>query len=126
MTNVEQTTDEAVQPITEDQLLSELRAKNYRNLGLENPDDLDRIEEQLRQEVISPIILARYINVKPQMVYQAIRDGKLTAVDFNNTQKKFIRLNEALRYAAKYLTRKQLRDLEALREEKASELRQSA
>jgi len=103
-----------------------LRAKNYRNLGLENPDDLDRIEEQLRQEVISPIILARYINVKPQMVYQAIRDGKLTAVDFNNTQKKFIRLNEALRYAAKYLTRKQLRDLEALREEKASELRQSA
>src|SRR5215469_14990502 len=87
MTNAE-TTSEAVEPITEEGLLAELRAKNYRNLGMENPEDIDRIEEQLRQEVISPIILARYINVRPQMVYQAIRDGKLTAVDFNNTQKK--------------------------------------
>jgi hypothetical protein len=111
--------------VTEQGLLAELRRGEYRGLGQENLEDLNRIESQLRDEVIAPILLARYIGVRPQMVYQAIREGKLTAVDLNNTQKKYIRLNEALRYAARYLTRRQARELEKLREERTEQLRAS-
>jgi len=107
------------------QLIAELRAKYYSNplgtstIGVDNVEDSGRLQIQVDANVISPIILARYLNVKPQMVYQAIREGKLTAVSWNNTQKKFIRLPEAMRWAAKYLTRKQLRDLQTAAEEQA-------
>jgi Mn-dependent DtxR family transcriptional regulator len=87
---------------------------------MDNPEDPGRLRIQVDDGVVSPIILARYLNVKPQMIYQAIRDGKLTAVDYNNTQKKFVRLTTALEWAAKYLTRKQLRDLEKAQEEAES------
>jgi hypothetical protein len=104
--------------VTPEQLEQELReGTNLRGIGLEQEGDIERMQEQLEHGVINPILLARYIGVRPQMIYQAIRDGKLTAVDFNNTQKKFIRLGEAIRYASRYLNRKQQRDLEKLREE---------
>jgi hypothetical protein len=104
--------------VTPEQLQEELTTgSNLRGIGLEQEGDIERMQEQLEHGVINPILLARYISVRPQMIYQAIRDGKLTAVDFNNTQKKFIRIEEAIRYASRYLNRKQQRDLEKLREE---------
>jgi hypothetical protein len=104
--------------VTPEQLQEELTTgSNLRGIGLEQEGDIERMQEQLEHGVINPILLARYIGVRPQMIYQAIRDGKLTAVDFNNTQKKFIRLAEAISYASRYLNRKQQRDLEKLREE---------
>jgi hypothetical protein len=104
--------------VTPDGLLKELQTgSNLRGIGIENPDDIKRIQEQLEDGVINPILLARYIGVRPQMIYQAIRDGKLTTTSTNNTQKKFIRIGEAVRYASLYLNRRQQRELDKLREE---------
>jgi hypothetical protein len=112
MAEVQEGQEEEV--ITAEGLQAALEAGDYRNL---EPGDVERIQEQLAEGGMNPILLARYIGVRPQMIYQAIRDGKLTAVTHNNTQKQFIRLAEAIAYAAKYLDRKRQRDLEALREE---------
>jgi hypothetical protein len=99
---------EELPKVTVKQLVDELKDKHYR--ALVNEDDRKRLDEQLSKGVINPIMLARYLGIQPQMVYGAIRDGKLSSVKENNTQKLFVTKGDALRWAAKYLTGKQARD----------------
>jgi len=64
-----------------------------------------RIGEQIELDVINPIELARILDIRPQQVYQAIRHGALKTTE-NNTQKKYIDIDEAARWTAEYLNRK--------------------
>lgn len=65
-----------------------------------------RFAEQKAQGVVNPIVLAELLGVRPQMIYNYIRKGKLTdsseAIGQNNTQKKTIDLAEAEGFAHKY------------------------
>jgi hypothetical protein len=107
--------------VTKEQVIAELRAK-YEEGKLE-----DRLIAQMSEEVINPIMLARYLGIRPQQVYQAIRGGTITAVRENNTQKLYIEFDEACRYAAQYLDRKARRALQVrLAEELATTTRASA
>jgi hypothetical protein len=75
----------------------------------------ERLALQFSQGFISPIVLADYIGIRPQMVYAAIRDGKLKEytpeLQGNNTQKKVLKVEAAMNWAGAYLTRKQAREL---------------
>jgi len=75
-----------------------------------------RIALQFSQGIINPMVLAAFLGIRPQQVYQAIRDGKLTAVKQNNTQKLVIERSEAVRWAAVYLDRKAQRLLQQAQE----------
>lgn len=66
----------------------------------------DRLHVQLKDGVVNPIELARAIGVRPQMIYNYIRTGKISAVRQNNTQKLFIPEAVAYDFASKYLSRK--------------------
>jgi len=69
--------------LTGTELLRQIREdKNYRDLPVE---DQERLDKQLADNVVNPILLARYVGVQPQMVYQYIRDGKLPLTNQNNT-----------------------------------------
>ena len=93
--------------LTGTELLRQIKEdKNYRDLPVE---DRERLDKQLADNVINPILLARYVGVQPQMVYQYIRDGKLPLTKANNTQKLFIPEASAFAWAAMYLNRKRLR-----------------
>jgi uncharacterized 2Fe-2S/4Fe-4S cluster protein (DUF4445 family) len=109
--------DTSEQLVTKEQVIAELRAK-YEEGALE-----DRLIQQMSQEVINPIMLARYLGIRPQQVYQAIRAGSIAAVRENNTQKLYIEFDEACRYAAQYLDRKARR---ALQVKLAEDLAQAA
>jgi hypothetical protein len=104
----EEELEEELPPVTAVQLVNELKERHFR-AALKKQDE-ERLLTQLQQGVVNPIMLARYVNVQPQMIYAAIRDGKLLAAKENNTQKLFITTGDALRWAAKYLTGKQQRD----------------
>jgi len=58
-----------------------------------------RYEEQKANGVVNPIVLAELLGVRPQMIYNYIRKGKIAETDEgigqNNTQKKTIDLNVA-------------------------------
>lgn len=99
---------------TADVLLQELREKHFPQGNDMGVDDIKRLDEQLDEGVINPIILARILGIKPQMVYQAIRDGKITTLPKNDTQKYRIRVEEATRWAAVYLTKKAVRNLDRI------------
>jgi hypothetical protein len=64
-----------------------------------------RLQEQLTSDVVNPIELARFLNCRPQMVYQYVRKGKI-ARDTNNTQKIVIPRAVAVAFAQGYLNRK--------------------
>jgi hypothetical protein len=65
-----------------------------------------RLEAQMAEQVVNPIVLAKVLGVKPQMIYNYIRSGRINAVLHNNTQKKVIKLEDALAFARSYLDRK--------------------
>lgn len=69
-----------------------------------------RYEAQKAEGVINPIVLAGLMGVKPQMIYNYLRKGRLTevqgAVGTNNTQKKTIHIGEANTFAGQYVERK--------------------
>jgi hypothetical protein len=79
----------------------------------------ERVGIQFEQGVINPIELAKLMGVRPQMIYQDIRSGKLTAVKHNNTQKLTIERSIAIEYASRYLDRKAARVLQSEQEERA-------
>jgi hypothetical protein len=66
----------------------------------------DRLQLQRQLGVVNPIMLAKALGVRPQMIYNYIRDGKIKTVDRNNTQKITIDVLEAERWAQTYLGRK--------------------
>jgi hypothetical protein len=99
--------ESAGQETTAQRLVRELREANVES---------SRIALQFSQGVINPMELAKFLGIRPQQVYQAIRDGKLSAVKQNNTQKLVIENSEAIRYAATYLDRKAQRLLQQAQE----------
>jgi hypothetical protein len=78
--------------------------------------DLERLVQQKEQGVVNPIILARALGVRPQMIYNYIREGKIASVADNNTQKKVIPYSVALAFAQGYLDRKAQQSLKILRQ----------
>jgi predicted nucleic acid-binding protein len=83
-----------------------------------------RFEAQSAEGVVNPIVLAALLEVRPQMIYQYLRKGKLVAVedtDENSTQKLVITIAGATAWARQYVENKVTR--EAKRAEKlAAEL----
>jgi hypothetical protein len=65
-----------------------------------------RLQEQLAQSIVNPIVLAKMLGVKPQQIYNRIRAGKIATVTQNSTQKIVIPIAEAQRFAANYMDRK--------------------
>jgi hypothetical protein len=105
MTTTDINTDEAateVEETTAEKLVRQLREK-YQG---------ERIAVQYEQGVINPIELAKLMGVRPQMVYQDIRSGRLSATKHNNTQKLVIERSVAIAYASAYLDRKAVRLLQ--------------
>ena len=98
-----ESTDAVVLPTVSDEDVQRLFAESL------NP----RVQAQLKDGILSPMLLAELLNVRPQMIYQYIGKGKITAVQLNNTQKKVVRIAEARRFAREYLSRKQQRDFDA-------------
>jgi hypothetical protein len=92
---------------TAQELLNELHEKHFPPANNMGEDDVIRLEEQLEEGVINPIILARILGIRPQAVYGAIRDGKIAVLPKNDTQKYRIQTEEAVRWASQYLTRKE-------------------
>jgi hypothetical protein len=77
---------------------------------------LDRLLKQQEQGVINPIMLAQAIGVRPQMIYNYIRQGRIASVTDNNTQKKTIAWSVAVDFAQKYLNRKAVKAAKVERE----------
>jgi hypothetical protein len=65
--------------------------------------DLDRLKAQASEGVMNPIMLARFLGIAPQQVYNRIKAGKIQTVTRNDTQKITIPLAEAIAFAADYL-----------------------
>jgi|SRR5215831_2213154 len=57
--------------------------------------DGSRLAEQLDEGVVTPIELAKAIDVLPQMIYNYIRNGRLNAHTTLDTQKIVINLEDA-------------------------------
>jgi hypothetical protein len=82
-------------------------------------DTKQRLRIQLEEwNVISPMVLAEFLGVRPQFIYGYIREGRIPSVRDNNTQKLYIEEDAALVFAHNYLERKAKRrpraDLDAL------------
>lgn len=74
-----------------------------------------RLAEQMKQNVINPIVLAKVCGIPPQMVYSYIKKGYIER-DSNNTQKIVIELNEAIRFVMKRLNRSASEQLKIVKE----------
>jgi hypothetical protein len=82
---------------------------------------LERLFAQQSEGIVNPIVLAKALGVKPQMIYNYIKNGKITAVKQNNTQKLVISWSEAIDFAQRYLNRKLRRQQAVEAELQASE-----
>lgn len=77
-----------------------------------DPKVAARFHAQANEGLISPIVLAELLDVRPQMIYGYLRKNKFAdenAVGVNNTQKKTILLTVAEIFAAGYIDRKETR-----------------
>jgi hypothetical protein len=92
---------------TLDHLAQELR----RDATAKNLVVVQRYFEQKKEGVVNPIVLAALLDVRPQMIYNYIRKGKFTdlseGLDFNNTQKRVIRYDEANTFAQQFVGRRE-------------------
>jgi len=91
-----------------DELLKDKTAKHLQIVA--------RYNEQKANEVVNPIVLAALLEVRPQMIYNYIRKGRFTdlsedghGADFNNTQKRVIRFDEANTFAQQYVGRQEVK-----------------
>lgn len=80
-------------------------------LSYRNP----RLKAQYAEGIINPIVLAGAVGVKPQMIYNYIRNGKIKTIDLdapqpgvstNNTQHIVIAWGVAVLWTQKYLQKK--------------------
>ncbi len=69
---------------------------------------LTTVTEDLKDvKYISPYRLGILMNVRPQMIYNYIRNGYISATK-SDTDKLRISQSEAIRFATKYLSKKEL------------------
>lgn len=117
MSDTQHTADESIvdehPEFTTAQVLAAMKAKYQGSPA--------RIAEQLSQGIVNPMELAKELHIRPQQVYQAIRQGALKAVHQNNTQKLYIDETEAARWAAAVYNRR-LKKAQAAREAAMAEL----
>ena len=95
---------------------------------LTDPSTKARFAAQASEGVVNPIVLAKLVGVRPQMLYQYIAKGRLPIVEgveagvgTNSTQKKVIRLAVAEAWVNGYLGRKADRAIRAAAELEAAE-----
>jgi len=79
-----------------------------------DPKTQARYEEQKANGVVNPIVLAKLLGVRPQMIYNYIAKGYIVsseddvqAIGSNNTQKKTIDLNVAEGFARKQIDKRE-------------------
>jgi hypothetical protein len=82
------TTEVEVEETTEVEVLVTTEDAERQLLG----SGLERLLKQQEQGVVNPIMLAQAIGVRPQMIYNYIRQGRIASV-MGNTQKKTIAWN---------------------------------
>lgn len=64
---------------------------------------LERLKLQAANGVVNPIVLAKFLGIAPQQVYNRIKANKIGVVNRNTTQKIVIPIDEAVAFAAEYL-----------------------
>jgi hypothetical protein len=106
------TTEVEVEETTEVEVLVTTEDAERQLLG----SGLERLLKQQEQGVVNPIMLAQAIGVKPQMIYNYIRAGRIASVTDNNTQKKTIAWSVAVAFAQQYLNRKAVKAAKVERE----------
>ncbi len=68
---------------------------------------LESVTEELEDiKFVSPYKLGKLLNVRPQMIYNYIRNGYIVSTE-GDTGKKRISQKEAIRFSTKYLTKKE-------------------
>jgi hypothetical protein len=105
------TTEVEVEETTEVEVLVTTEDAERQLLG----SGLERLLKQQEQGVVNPIMLAQAIGVRPQMIYNYIRQGRIASV-MGNTQKKTIAWSVAVDFAQKYLNRKAVKQAKVERE----------
>lgn len=83
------------QPLVTEERVRELMAESKN----------ERLKAQVANGIVNPIVLADFLDIRPQMVYNYIRTEKIKARREEITQHIVIDLDEAVRYAQKYLNR---------------------
>jgi 3-deoxy-D-arabino-heptulosonate 7-phosphate (DAHP) synthase len=64
-----------------------------------------RLQTQLSENVVNPIELAKHLEVKPQMVYNYIRSGRIPS-RLNDTQHFVVSVEDACEFISLYLSKK--------------------
>jgi len=64
-----------------------------------------RLNQQMEQSVVTPIELAKALDIRPQMIYNYIRDGRIASRKTPDTQKIVIPLEVAQAYVATRLNK---------------------
>lgn len=82
---------------------SELEA---RKLFAKHAETNERLAAQMAEGIVNPIVLATVIDVRPQMIYNYIQNGRIISRHSNSTQKLIIPLHEAYRFAASQIERR--------------------
>jgi Tfp pilus assembly protein PilE len=72
---------------------------------LERGHRIERFSAQHDEGVVSPTILAALLKIRPQMVYNYIKQGKIPA-EQGATQKMMVHWQDAITFAQTYLNRK--------------------
>jgi len=72
---------------------------------LERGERIMRFRAQYDEGIVNPVVLAALLKVRPQMIYNYIKQGKLPE-QYNETQKMVIPWATAVEFARAYLNRK--------------------
>jgi len=73
---------------------------------------VERLLAQRQEGVVNPIVLAKCLGIRPQMVYNYIKAGRIPSVKHNSTQKIVIQWDVAVEFAQRYLNRKLRKQIE--------------
>ena len=60
----------------------------------------ERLHQQVEMDIVNPIELAKALDIRPQQVYNYIRNGRLEGVKHNSTQKIVIPWAAAVAFAS--------------------------
>lgn len=95
------TDQEEMETVTDEMLISkEETEQRLLESGVE------RLFAQQSEGIVNPIVLAKCLGVKPQMIYNYIRNGKIPSKQTNNTQKLVILWDDAVDFSQRYFNRK--------------------
>jgi hypothetical protein len=81
----------------------ELGLDEVKDMLLKSDGASERFKAMVEAGVVNPIELAKAMDVRPQMLYNYIRNGRLQARLTADTQKFVIDLDVALKFAQRYI-----------------------